>query len=155
MQRGQSSIQLLAPIAAPQAGTQRQAEASKTVFIDAIPPSLIGEMARPDYPAGALAAHVGPCVVYVTITIDTAGRVSELTPSWQRLNVPNRFSEEFMDAIRAATQRWRFEPARNVYWERKPGEDNKYLYAEVVPSRSDIAFTFTTALSPGTDASPH
>ena len=141
-QHGQSFIELLAPIAAPQAGTDAKVSAAQDLWVDRIPPSLIGEMTKPAYPAGALAAHVGDCVVFVTITIDTAGRVSEVAPSWQRLSIPNRHSAEFMDAVAAAARQWRFEPARLVYWEREPNGENKYLYAEVVPAKTDVKLTF-------------
>jgi hypothetical protein len=133
---------MLAPIASPQAGTSKRAEASPDIAVDDIPPSLIGELTKPIYPADALAARVGECVVYVTITIDGQGRVSEVVPSWDRLNIPNRYSEEFLAAVRLAVQSWRFEPARLVYWERKGTGDNRYLYAEIVTAKTDIKFTF-------------
>jgi len=141
-QQGQSSIELLEPIASPQAKTSRKVEASKDIVVDEIAPSLIGEMTKPIYPPDALAARAGECVIYVTITIDAKGRVSDVTPSWDRLNLPGRFTEAFLEAIRVAVASWNFEPTRLVYWERSGTDENKYLYAEVVPSRTDIKFTF-------------
>jgi hypothetical protein len=70
--------------------------------------------------------------------------VSEVIPSWQRLNVPNAYSDEFLAAIRVAARNWRFEPARLVYWEKTGDEDLKYLYAVVVAARTDIKVTFAT-----------
>jgi hypothetical protein len=133
---------MLAPIAVPQAETRKQGEVSKDIFVNDIPPSAIGELAKPAYPAAALAAGSGNCVVYATITIDAQGRVTEVVPSWQRMNIPNRFSDEFLDAVKAAVGSWRFEPARVVYWEKTGSDDLKYLSTETIPVRTDVKFTF-------------
>jgi hypothetical protein len=103
---------------------------------------LIGDPLKPTYPPSALAAHAGECVVFVTITIDPTGMVSDVTPSWQRVNLPNRFSDEFLDAIRVAVRSWKFEPARNVYWEKDGSGDLKYLSTETLSAKTDIKFTF-------------
>jgi outer membrane biosynthesis protein TonB len=136
---------MLAPIPSPSAKTDRKAEASKDIVVDEIPPSAIGELARPVYPHDALAAGAGECAVYVTVAIDRDGRVSEVTPSWDRLNIPSRYSGAFLEAVRVAVDGWRFEPARLVYWERVAGEENKYLYAETVPAKTDVKFTFAAS----------
>jgi len=140
--RGTGSIELLPPIASPQAGTDKTGEVSGNIVINDIPPSAIGELARPAYPAGALAAGAGTCIVYATITIDARGRVTEVVPSWQRLNIPNRFSGEFLEAVRAAVGRWTFEPARIVTWEKTGDDDLNYLGTETIPVRTDVKFTF-------------
>jgi hypothetical protein len=133
---------MLPPIASPQAGTDKTGEVSSNIVINDIPPSAIGELARPAYPAAALAAAAGNCVVFATITIDAHGRVTEVVPSWQRLNIPNRFSDEFLDAVKAAVGTWRFEPARLVYWEKTANDDLKYLSTETISVRTDVKFTF-------------
>ena len=140
--RGTSSIEMLAPIAAPQAGTDKAGEVSTNLVINDIPPSAIGELARPAYPAAALAARAGNCVVFATVTIDARGTVTEVVPSWQRLNIPNRFSDDFLDAVKAAVRRWRFEPARVVYWQKTTDDDLKYLSTETISVRTDVKFTF-------------
>jgi outer membrane biosynthesis protein TonB len=140
--QGTSSIEMLPPIASPQAGTDKSGEVSANIVINDIPPSAIGELARPAYPAAALAAGAGSCVVYATITIDARGRVTEVVPSWQRLNVPNRYSDEFLEAVKAAVRGWRFEPARVVTWEKTGNDDLKYLGTETIPVRTDVKFTF-------------
>ncbi len=71
----------------------------------------------------ALAAQAGKCVVFVTITIDARGTVTEVLPTWQRLSIPNRFSDEFLDAVKVAVRSWRFKPARIVYWEKTGNDD--------------------------------
>jgi hypothetical protein len=134
---------MLEPIAPTTPKSDANGEASTDgTIINPIPPSIIGSLAKPEYPASALAAHAGECVVFVTVTIGTTGLVSEVVPSWQRVNIPNRFSEEYLDSIRLAVRGWRFEPARDVYWEKDASGDLKYVRTETVPARIDIKFTF-------------
>lgn len=133
---------MLEPIASPQARTSKEAVASKDIVVNDIPPSAIGELAKPIYPREALAAHAGRCVVYVTITIDARGEVTEVLRSWQRLTLPNRYSEQFFEAVEDAVRSWRFEPARNVYWQKFGDSDLRYLSTETVPVQTDIKFTF-------------
>lgn len=133
---------MLEPIAPPQAAASKDGQASNPMVVNHIPPSPIGDLADPVYPAAALAAHAGSCAVFVTITIDAKGEVTEVSPSWQRFNMPNRFSEQFLAAVEDAVRGWRFEPARNVYWQKVAGEDYRYISTETIPVRTDIKFTF-------------
>jgi hypothetical protein len=142
MARGSSSIEMLAPVETPQAKSSRSGEASQDIVINDISPSSKGELTKPVYPPQALAAHAGDCVVNVTITIDTDGLVSDVAPSWERLNIPNRFSDQFLEAIEAAVKTWRFEPARYVYWKKNGDADLTYIRAEIVQAKADIKFTF-------------
>jgi hypothetical protein len=142
---GKSSIEMLEPTAPAQSKASGQAEASTAIVVVDIAPTVIDELTDPIYPADALAALVGDCVLYVTITIDSSGSVSEVIPSWKRPNIPNRYSDEFLDAIRVAARSWKFEPARLVYWEKTKDEDLKYLYAVVVPAMTDIKVAFAAA----------
>jgi hypothetical protein len=144
-EQGSSSMEMLDPIAAPQATTDKKAEPSSAIVVVDIPPTFKGEIAKPVYPPAALAAHAGIHVVYVTITIDTTGIVTEIAPSWQRLNIPDRFSDDFLEAVRTAVRAWRFEPARYVYWRKTPDGDLAYSYAETVPAKTDIKFTFESS----------
>lgn len=141
--RGSSSIELLEPAAQPPAGPGAKGDVSATnVIINAIPPSIVGELSKPAYPADALAAHAGGCVIFATITIDTKGNVSDVHPSWGRLSIPGRFSEAFFGAVRDAVRDWRFEPARNVYWEKEENGELRYLNTEVLTVQTDVKFTF-------------
>lgn len=139
---GRSSVELLEPIPDPSGTTKGHAEWEENVVINAIDPSLIGELSKPVYPRDALAARAGECIIFVTITIDTDGRVSDVRNSWQRLNIPNRFSDRFLAAVKTAVGSWRFEPARNVYWQKDATGDLKYVRTEIVAARTDIKFTF-------------
>ena len=140
---GSSSIELLAPAESPAAGPGAKGTVAATnVIINAIPPSIVGELSKPAYPADALAAHAGGCVIFATITIDTNGNVSDVHPSWRRPSIPGRFSEAFFEAVRAAVTRWKFEPARNIYWEKGEDGELRYLNAEVLTAQTDVKFTF-------------
>jgi hypothetical protein len=142
-ERGASTIEMLEPISPPTPSSDAKGEASVgSTIVNPIPPSVVGSLAKPEYPPSALAAHAGECVVFVTITIGPSGTVSEVVPSWQRVNIPNRFSGQYLDAIRQAVRSWRFEPARDVYWEKDAGGDLKYVRTETVPAKVDIKFTF-------------
>jgi hypothetical protein len=142
-EHGASSFEMLEPIATPPSKSGAKGDVAATdIVINPIPPSVVGNLAKPIYPPGALAGHAGECVVYVTLTIDSKGMVSDVTPSWQRVNIPNRFSEQFIGAIRTAVRSWRFEPARDIYWEQDRGGDLKYLNTETHSAQTDIKFTF-------------
>jgi hypothetical protein len=141
--QGKSSFEMLEPAATPPAGTNAKGETSiGSTFVNQIPPSVVGQLASPVYPAAALAAHAGECVVYVTITIGIDGTVSEVRPSWRRMNIPDRFSDAFLEAIRVAVGSWRFEPARNVFWGKRPDGELKYISTETLAAQTDIKFTF-------------
>jgi hypothetical protein len=119
--------------------------------VDRVPPVLLGagDQPKPIYPADALAARDGDYVLYVTITIDRTGRVADVVPTWNRLNLPNRFEGSFLEAARTALRAWHFVPARLVYWEKKRGKEDTYLYQEAVTSGTDLKFTFAaTGRSP-------
>lgn len=139
---GRSSFEMLEPIAAPHASTNKDAEASKDIVVIAVPPSSKGELATPVYPPEALAGRAGACEVFVTVTIDTSGVVTEVVPSWQRMNIPGRYSAEFLEAVRSAVRKWQFEPARNVYWRKTANGDVTYMYAETIAAMTDVKFTF-------------
>jgi hypothetical protein len=142
-ERGGSTIELLEPVAPTSPRSDLKGEASEgSTIINSIPPSVVGNLAAPEYPPSALAAHAGECIVFVTVTISPTGTVSDVAPSWQRVNIPNRYSGEYLESIRLAVRRWRFEPARDVYWEKDAAGDLKYVRSETVPARVDIKFTF-------------
>ena len=141
---GAASIEMMPTQEAPQAPSPKKVslEIQGDIVVNDIPPTSIGELARPVYPPEALAAHAGRCVIYATITIDAPGAVTEVLTSWQRLNIPNRYSDQFLEAAKAGVRKWKFEPARLVYYQKVGGDDLKYLRAEAVPSRTDVKFTF-------------
>ncbi len=134
---------MLEPLGTPPPGGGAKGEVSSSnVVINPIPPSIEGNLTAPAYPPAALAAHAGECVVYATLTIDNRGTVSDVTPSWKRVNIPNAYSDQFFDAIRVALREWKFEPARNVYWEKDGNGDLRYMNTETIAAKIDVKFTF-------------
>jgi hypothetical protein len=140
--RGYSSVETLEPpnVESPPAldRSARQPELSD----DYSPSYLKGEVANPVYPPDALAAHAGKYVVCVTVTIDELGRVSSVDRNMRGFNLPNAFSEEFLESVRTSVLSWRFIPAHKIYWSREPGGELKYVGAEPVVSTMDFKFTF-------------
>jgi hypothetical protein len=133
---------MLEPLTHAQPTSDKKVTVERDPTEDSDPPEQIGELAKPIYPAAALAAHAGAFVLYATIIIDAEGRVSEVAPSWDRMNIPSRCSGQFLDAVKVAVARWRFIPAHLVHWERHPNGEDKYLYSEVIPAQVDVRFTF-------------
>ncbi|HZZ19762.1 MAG TPA: hypothetical protein VFE25_10355 [Opitutaceae bacterium] len=141
--QGTSAVEMLEPIRDPQPKTDKKGEATMSdVLVNPIGPESKGELARPVYPPAALAGHAGRYVVNATILIDTNGVVTEVRPTWQRMNIPGPYSDLFFAAAKAAISTWRFEPARNVYWRKNGDADPLYLYAEAIEARTDVRFTF-------------
>ena len=79
------------------------------------------------------------------LTISESGEVVDLQPSITRFHLANRFSGEFLAAIRSAVSTWRFEPARNVHWRTTPGKEDAYLRTETVSATVEMRFTFETS----------
>ena len=105
----------------------------------------IWPLARPAYPATALAAHAGFATVGVCITVDTAGRVSDVGPSPVCLSTPSPFAAEFRAAVEAAVAQWRFRPAEIRHFEIVKHPDGDYLHLksrEVAEWKFDVSFTF-------------
>jgi hypothetical protein len=142
VQHGQSSVEMLDPLAHAAGSTDKRAAVPGALSAELDPPEVLGELAKPVYPEAALAAHAGEFVLFATITIDTRGAVSDVTPSWDRLNIPSKYSDQFLGAVKAAVGSWKFVPAHVVHWERHPNGDDKYLYSETVPAQVDVKFTF-------------
>jgi hypothetical protein len=105
----------------------------------------IWPLAKPVYPAAALAAHAGFATVGVCITVDTEGRVSDVGPSPFCLSTPSPFAAEFRSAVEAAVAQWRFRPAEIRRFEIVKHPDGDYLHLksrEVAEWRFDVSFTF-------------
>ena len=143
----QSSFRLIVPPAPPPAGAAKgtvRAGPLRQIFTDARP---ILPLANPVFPAEARAAKVGVVTVAVHLTIDVAGRVTEVAPSLAGFSIPNRFSTEFRRAVEEAVAQWRFTPAEVQHLEEAPGEGGStYLRVarrEKIEAACDVQFTFT------------
>src|SRR6185312_5357528 len=64
-------------------------------YVEAEP---IPPLATPVYPAKALAAKAGLVTIGVKISVDTDGRISDVSPSLLTFSTPTRYSDEFEKA---------------------------------------------------------
>lgn len=100
----------------------------------------------PVYPKKAMEAKAGRNIVGVHITVDAAGRVSDVRMSLLVLSTPGPFAEEFRTAVEAALRQWQFTPARAEYFEIVHEGDSTYnrvTGSENVETEFDLAFTFS------------
>lgn len=115
-------------------------------YVEAEP---IQPLAPPVYPANALAAKAGLVTIGVKISIDTEGRVSDVSPSLLTFSTPTRYSDEFEEAVRVAVMRWRFYPAQRytlrIFRTEEGGGPPKEIHRENTETYFDLAFTFTAS----------
>jgi hypothetical protein len=62
-----------------------------------------------------------------------------------RVSLPNQFADVFFDAVRQAVLKWDLEPEVQVYWQKVPGGEDRYLRTEAVSERFEMKFTFDAA----------
>jgi outer membrane biosynthesis protein TonB len=113
-------------------------------FRQAVP--LKATVVLPVYPAKALKAKVGRATVGVQVTVDTAGRVTDIGPSLLTYNTPGPYAEDFHEAVRVAVRQWRFAPAEILQME--TAKSGEFTYQRIARStktetKLDLAFTFT------------
>ena len=116
-----------------------------SVRIDYIPAHARKPLAQPLYPGSALKARAGEHIVYATFTVDESGHISDIRPSWNRITLRSEFSDLFFQAVSDAIATWDLEPAHQVYWQRVPNEDDRYLRTEAVAETIEMKFTFETS----------
>ncbi|WP_091060037.1 hypothetical protein [Opitutus sp. GAS368] len=115
-------------------------------FRQAVP--LKATVVLPVYPAKALKAKAGRATVGVQVTVDTAGRVTDIGPSLLTYNTPGPYAEDFHEAVRVAVRQWRFAPAEILQMETARSGD--FTYQRIARStktetKLDLAFTFTAS----------
>ena len=134
---GNSTVEILEP------PSNNQPRTDDSEFqIQFIPGHARGNLAKPSYPAEALAGHAGRYVVYATPFIDETGRVTGVSRSLKGISLPNRFSDAFFAAVRTAVSKWSLSPPHNVYWRRDPRGEMTYLRTEALSSTMEVEFTF-------------
>ena len=115
-------------------------------YVEAEP---IQPLATPVYPAKALAAKAGLVTIGVKISVDTDGRVSDVSPSLMTFSTPTRYADEFEEAVRAAVMRWHFRPAQRytlrIFRTEEGGGPPKEIQRENTETYFDLAFTFTAS----------
>ncbi len=89
---GRSGVQILEPLPAPpppaSTGHAEVQDRQSVVFSPAHP---YGELAKPVYPAAALAAKAGSYEAYVKLTLDERGEISSIEPSLRGVSLPHPY----------------------------------------------------------------
>lgn len=146
VREGSSAFEMLPPprpLGTASASDTKAKMAQSDIRIDYVAARARRALASPVYPADALAARAGRFSAFITFTIDEAGRVVDVQPSLVRFSLPNAFTGAFLQAIYAALGTWEFDPTRQVYWQRVPNEDDRYLRADPVRQPMEVRFTFS------------
>lgn len=139
---GRGSFDIRSPQPPPNVTPQKEAKpAESDIKIVYVPARAKRVLAEPAFPESAHPT-VTRNEILVTLTVDESGRVSNVQRSFADLSLPSGDTDPFMAAIIAATSSWEFEPARQVFWQKVAGADDRYLYAETVPARFDVRFVF-------------
>jgi hypothetical protein len=115
-------------------------------YVEAEP---IQPLATPVYPAKALTAKAGLITIGVKISVDTDGRVSEVSPSLLTFSTPTRYADEFEEAVRVAVIQWHFRPAQRytlrIFRTEEGGGPPREIHRENTETSFDLAFTFTAS----------
>ncbi|HUR56249.1 MAG TPA: hypothetical protein VM029_00965 [Opitutaceae bacterium] len=144
---GQSSFRFVTP-PAPPASKKEPALTTERPRITVVPAEPIEPLAAPVYPK--LPAGVRPALatIGVRVTIDTEGRVSDISPSLLSFSTPGPATAALREAVEAAIAQWRFTPAEIHQLEPMRGPDrSEYLLmksSEKTEWNFDVAFTFTS-----------
>jgi hypothetical protein len=112
-------------------------------FRDALP---ILPLVQPIYPPRALAAKAGRVTVGVRVTVDVNGHISDIEPSMRAFSTPGPYAEDFLAAVRAALDKWRFEPAAIDHIEHVTTPEasyNRVVRTEPAETYFDLIFNFT------------
>ena len=102
----------------------------------------------PAYPPKALKAKAGRVTIGVQVSIDAAGRVTDIGPSLLTFDTPGPFAADFIEAAKAAVRQWRFRPAEVLQMETANSGDFSYqriARSTKTETKLDLAFTFTAS----------
>ena len=144
--RGSTSFEILPPprpLGSAPASDAKAKTSESDIRIDYVAARARRLLASPVYPPEALAARAGRFTAYITLTINEAGRVVDAQPNLARFSLPNEHAALFLRSIDTALASWEFDPARNVYWQRVPNEEDRYLRADPVRQSLEVRFIFT------------
>jgi hypothetical protein len=114
----------------------------ETVFVDARP---IEPLAEPGYPPGFSLRAGETLTLVVRIVVGADGRVEDVRKSLADFSLPSAFSEQCLDAVKAAVAQWRFEPAQLAVVQPQP--NGRPLIVSSTPTERpfEIAFTFSSS----------
>ncbi|MFO1449388.1 MAG: hypothetical protein U1F61_14640 [Opitutaceae bacterium] len=140
--KGKSSFETVTPPPSARSQSAEQAVDDSDIRVVSIPARPLGHLPTPVYPKAALDARVGKYVIFVQVVVGESGRVSDVTPSLGRVALPSPHAEAFLESVRETVLQWRLSPARMVYWQKVPGQDDRYLRTEAVAESMELKFTF-------------
>lgn len=137
------------PLAPPQKGKVTEGSNGPILVEHYIEAEPVTPLAMPIYPPHALAAKAGLVTIGVKISVDTDGRVSDVSPSMLTFSTPTRYSDEFDEAVRVAVIQWRFHPAQRytmrIFRTEEGGGPPRELHRENTETYFDLAFTFAAS----------
>jgi len=152
--QGHSSFEILEPTVGPPPPGSHPHVAQTESDVENIPGYFVDkDLAKPVYPADALAAHAGVRFVTVTVTFDENGDATGAYPSLRGINVAEKYADEFLAATKAAVMRWKITPPHNVYYRRESDGQRTYLRTEALTTSLDIKFTFEASGQVKSDSS--
>jgi hypothetical protein len=144
--QGYTSFEILEPTAdPPPPGSHPQVAQSESDVENIAGYFTEKDLVKPVYPANALAANAGDHFVTVTVTFDENGKATDALPSLRRINVADKYADEFLAATKAAVMRWKITPPHNVYYRRESDGQRTYLRTEALATSLDIKFTFESS----------
>ena len=141
--KGHSSFEILEPTVRPPPPGSHPHVAQSESDVENISGYFVEkDLAKPVYPADALAANAGVRFVTVTVSFDENGKVTDATPSLRGFSIADKYADEFLAAVRAAVLLWEITPPHNVYYRRESDGQRTYLRTEALATSLDIKFTF-------------
>jgi len=143
LMQGHTSFEVLEPVADPLPPRSHPNLTGSGSDVENIPGYFVEQdLAKPVYPADALAAHAGVRFVTVTVTFDENGNATDAFPSLRGINVADKYADEFLAATKAAVMRWKITPPHNVYYRWGPDGYRTDLRTEALATSLDVKFTF-------------
>ena len=109
---GHSGVEIMdsLPPPPPPAST-KQTEVQNSEPVDYTPAHPYGELAKPEYPATALAAKAGSYEAYLKLNLDERGEIMSVEPSIRGLSLPHPYADAFHAAIREVMKQWQLRAA--------------------------------------------
>jgi hypothetical protein len=141
--QGHSSFEILEPtVGPPPPGLHPHLAQSESDVENIAGYFVEKDLAKPVYPATALAANAGVRFVTVTVTFDENGNATDAFPGLGGFSVADQYADEFLAAVKAAVMLWKITPPHNVYYRREADGQRTYLRTEALGTSLDIKFTF-------------
>jgi len=141
--QGHTSFEILEPAASPPPPAAHMKVAPSEIEVENIPGCFAEkDLVKPVYPADALAANAGVRFVTVAVSFDEDGKVTDASPSLRQIFFADKYGDEFLEAVKEAVMRWKITPPHNVYYQREPDGQRRYLRTEALATSIDVKFTF-------------